>query len=974
MDPLSAATPYRESVIALDTDLASVLQERGITLHRKGQHIARRAAQGMANKAEWTNVKFWASGCWSLEPLQVQMANLHESTIAASLIITGFTFIATLGPSSAQGIMQEMPNWAQSTITGASYSGSVPSSGDVFYRKRIPAPGSTDPGALVANAGFDSARPALPYPNTDIPMDRTGVSTATYAEDAGFFLRWRTFGNHMSPHRYLLTFHFGQYAIVLTGSGEAQLWEYAIPAGESPTPYYVQRDAWRFTQETHASAGHAHCMAIFPHVASDGNRYIAFSNLATGTAPKTNTGKKVDGGHSVTGEHVYRITAAVMGTDVDQSPGHATTSDHIRFDLRRDARPDVQFSQLGYLVDVNGVLLDDPILVPNGNFTGNASTINQNYGFVTPSGTACTGEILDAVTGATFVAGTDKYPRAKFTLTTSSATVTPTLWGYHHVQAPVHIAIAPGAFSLDPREVNIQGYAGDPQTELATVEAYDPGMVHTRLTKRGYFSSYIATIYTPNLSTPGTAVTVRMFQGYVISPQWEQVGTALQHPGGAGPGPTTLPTGTYIAPKFYKYSLNVVGMYQRLTEHVQPPYPELYANDPTAPQGTSGFDQTWKITDIIKDVLNRCGFDASFQNIPDLPYRIWPGYTESSSDLMIEPTTSLAEWLVRMIREHLGAYLCFEPNSGANGQWILIFGTQAAEDGTFASPLYNFTGDAAEVEGLANPLFIGSYAAVSGIPTAPIKHVSGSQNKPDFNQVTVSTGLPTTDSETPQAVEQVIFNPISYKVPTSTIDPDPDHPDYIGHCIPYELLAPQAVVGGDGASDIQATQENVDWLARRYYDFLCHGQKLTIIDVPLVFVQDETLSATTTSSSGNWRPLRFQDPVMLEGDPSWLVKSIRHYWTSDRNQRSVIELIQPFPGQHFIGHDELEKIKKAHRATIAKHAAMSHSTTHSGKTVAAHKHSGHHKLSVAGPISSIQNADGSFITFPAWFTKTQTDG
>jgi hypothetical protein len=973
MDPLGCPTPYRNSALLLDVELASVLQESGIALHRRGAQIARRAAQGTASKNTWQHCRYWQSGCWSIEPLQHDMANLHESTAAASLVISLWNWIQTLGAGGNQDIMQTVYNWTKSTVTGASYSGSVPLSGDSFFRKRVPSLGSFDPAALPANAGFDSARPAMAYPNADIPMDRTGYSGDTFPHDAGFFLRWRVPGHGMAPHRYLLGFHFGQYCLVLTGSGEAQLWEYALHAGESGTHYWTQRDAWRFTQETNASAGHAHCMAIYPKIASDGNRYIDFSNLSKGAGPKANAGKKVDTSHAVTGEHSYRISSAVMGTDVDQSPGHATTANLIRLDVRRDSRIDIQVSRLGWPTDVTASLYDDPVLVPAGNFVGNTSTINQNYGFITPVGTVCAGEILDAVTGVTFVSGTDKYPRAHFTLTTTDTTVTPTLWAFHHVQQAAHIAVAPGEFAPDLREVNIQGYSGDPQTEIATVEAVDEGMAHTRLTKRGRFSAKIVVQFAPDLAHPGTTKTVTLFHGVARAPQWEQVGADLAHPGGTGPGPGTLPTGKYIAPHWNRYSITIAGMWDRLAEKVQPPYPEIFAVDPTAPTTGAGWEQTWKVTDAIKKVLHDCGFDASFQNIPDLPVRLWPGSTESSSELTIEPTTSLAEWLVRMIREHLGAYLHFEPNAGANGQWILIFGTQPT-GGTFASPLYNFTRSQGSSTGLRNPMAQGSFAAVGGVPTTFCQHVRGTQNAPNFNKVTVIAGIPATDADTQQVVKQVAVNPLSYTVPGATVSADPDHPDYIGHCVEFELIAPQLTIAADGTSDITNSQGTVDWLTRRYYDFYCHGQKLLFIDAPLVFVQDTSLSATVTSSSGNWRPLRFQDPVMFEGDASWLVKAIRPYWTSDRVQMCSYELIAPMPGQHFIGHDGQEVIKRAHRASIAKNSGMPHSAIHSGRTVPAHKHSQYHKLSQAGTISTVQNADGSFIPMAGWNTWDGSSG
>jgi len=902
------------------------------------------------------------------------MANLHESDAALALIITSWNWIQTLGVSANQDIMQTVNNWAQSTATGASYGGSVPLTGDMFFRKRVPATGSFDPAALPANTGFDSARPAMAYPNADIPMDRTGYSGDTFPEDAGFFLRWRVPGHGMAPHRYLLGFHFGQYCLVLTGSGDAQLWEYAVPAGESPTPYWVQRDAWRFTQEAHASAGHAHCMAISPKVASDGNRYIDFSNLSKGAGPKANAGRKVDTSHAVTGEHSYRISSAVMGTDVDQSPGHVTTADNIRIDTRRDSRIEVQVSRLGWPTDVVASLYDDPILVPSGNFVGNSSTIHQNYGYIVPSGTVCTGEILDAETGVTFVPGTDKYPQAHFTMTTTDATVTPTLWAFHHVQEAAHIAVAPGEFSPDLRDVNIQGYAGDPQTEIATVEAVDPGVSHTRLTKRGRFSAKIVVQFAPDLSDPTTTETVTLFHGVARAPQWEQVGADLAHPGGTGPGPGTLPTGKYVAPDWNRYSITIAGMWDRLGEKVQPPYPEIFAVDKDAPATGAGWEQTWKCTDIIKKVLHDCGFDASFQDIPDLPYRIWPGYTDAASDLIIEPTTSLAEWLVRMIREHLGAYLHFEPNASSNGVWTLLFGTQPEEGGTFASPLYNFTPEPATVTGLASPTAPGSFAPVDGVPTAFCWHVRGTQNAPNFNKITVIAGIAATDADTQQVVKQVAVNPLSYDVPGATVSADPDHPDYIGHCVEYEVIAPQLAIAADGTSDIANSQGTVNWLTRRFYDFYAHAQILLFVDAPLVFVQDTSLSNIGASSSGNWRPLRFQDPVMYRGVAKWLVKGVRPYWTSDRAQKCTYELIAPFPGQYFIGHDGHEALKRAHRTSIAKNSGMPHSSTHSGRTVPAHKHSQYHKLSQAGPIDAVQNTDGTWLSMAGWITKTGASG
>lgn len=938
--PSSAGiTPNRVATLSLDID-ETVMVEQGLTVLRTGADVARRSAEGTANDSEHVNLRFISSGCWIPDFVQTDMANLHESTIGSSLILTlsNFVTIATNAASGAVSMLQQMANFAQSTIAGASYGSGVPSTGDIFLRKRIPATGSTDPAALSANASFDSARPALPY-QADVPMDRVAVSSTTYAANQGYFLRWRTPGTTLSPLRYMFGFHFGQYCITLKGSGSAEVWEYCFPATGSER--WVKRAAWRFTQEAQA-AGAACSMAIYPHMAPDGSRYIAFTNLASATSPRVNTGTRVDITNTVASEHIYRIDQTVRGSDIDVAPGHATSSDKIRIDIRRDLKLDFQVSILGF--QTSGTLIDDDSMNGGGSATGNTNPVNCYMMAVTPAGTSITPTVIDGATQAALVPGTDLFPAAKFAFA-GTATAAPSLWGYSLLQSPVVETVSPGSFSLHGTSYSIDGYAGDPQTESATIEAFDPTMTHTRLTKRGRFSARLHTTYTPPAADP---VTVALFDGICITPRSIQVGTSLA---------------TSAVAKFRHYSLPIVGMWDRLHERVQPPALRVYAIDPSVVTGGGGV-VPWKVTDAVVDMLLACGFTGSQVNIPDLNYRLWQGYSQKGDDYQINPAASYAEMIVRMLRERLGCYLYWEPNAGASGQWILLFGTQPGMGGTF-TPVYNFVSDQITTPG-KGPYAPGSYPDNTSFIVSQPEY---SVRRPDFNMIHISTGISTTTCDTQMAVQAFAYNYLSYAVPGSAVTVDPEYPDYIGHCVPYQLIAPQLVVPGDYAGTTAA----VRWTCRRYYDFLCHAQRICHFKAPLALIYDSRIAS---GASGGWRPLRFQDPISIDGSNTWLIKSCHPSWDQDSVMMCEYEAIQPFPGQMFYGFDGVEHHRTEQRRSQQRNSGhASRSALHGLTAPSPHKEQAHLELPVVRQgFAALQDNTGAFYPIAGWNTFDGSSG
>jgi hypothetical protein len=779
-------------------------------------------------------------------------------------------------------------------------------------------------------------------------MDRVAYSTTTYGANQGFFLRWSapSFTNYP---RYLFAFYFGQYAIVIGGSGLAYLWEYCAPIG-SNARRWIRRDKWRFAPQG-TVPGTAHSMGVFPHRAPNGDVYVCFTDIASSIAPRTNTSEILSTTSAVVDTWMYKVDQTVRGTDQDASPGYATEANQIRIDMRRDLRMDLQISTLAFPTTV-GTLKDDDTMIGGGAWTDNPNAPVVTMSSVQPANTSITANIVDAVTGGPFLSGpapnTSMFMQAQFTFASTDGKNTPQLWGYSIKQPPVVSTSSPGQFSMSGQSYEIEGYGGDPQDEIAIVRYTDQSMQHTRLTKRGRFS---ALLQTTALDGGGNPITVNLFRGVCRKPRSSRRGAGWNEPG-------------YLAPDFREYYLTLTGMWDVLNDNdhvLHSPLPRTYAMDPNEPVGSI---ETWKVTDAIVDMLTMCGFTSDQINIPNLSYRFWPGFSRKVEDLTIAPAQSIPEFLVRIVREYLGAYLYFEPNAGARGQWILIFGSQPNAYGQF-TPVYNFVTSAPSG---AIPTDNSAYAANTTFIQGGRKAIDYTQNAPDFNTIWVSCPVPTRTPDNQMQIALMAANPLSYAVPGMQAQPNPEHPDYYGRCKPLRIVAPHLYAG-----DYNSTFGAVWWTVRRLYDFLCHGQKLATFDAPLSFIYDSALAG---SSSGGYRPIRFQDPVSIDGDASWLVKHVRPHIDFDGTQMCTYECIQPFPGQMFYGADgriqEKQQIRRMSQRTVG---LGTHSAAYALFAPSAHKEAGLLELPfVRSGFGPIQYDDGSFIPVAGWYTNTGAMG
>jgi hypothetical protein len=126
-----------------------------------------------------------------------------------------------------------------------------------------------------------------------------------------------------------------------------------------------------------------------------------------------------------------------------------------------------------------------------------------------------------------------------------------------------------------------------------------------------------------------------------------------------------------------------------------------------------------------------------------------------------------------------------------------------------------------------------------------------------------------------------LYNYLSYKVPGSSVDPDPDSPHYLG----YEralVLADPAMWAGSHIGGWDATQKTIDFVLMRLFAYTCLARERMQFVAPLLFVTDP--------ATARRRPLRFYDVVTVGGDTGWYVRICTPSFNSDRVMTASYEL------------------------------------------------------------------------------------
>lgn len=824
----SAVTPNRKTRVIFDEPFFDLSQGLWGAWRFYDAISPQAAAEKAADGRYCSGMYFWSSGAWTLRPLQMELGKFTETNPGVPSV---------LGQSDTTTVSTNPTAWGKSTSFGL---------GDLFFCKSsadvTTAPPSLSPPTKI------SSLPAALESSMAVPMDPILKTNASLAINQGLCVRFVIDGLNRNSYTWIGAVAFGQYAMALRGDGWAEIWEYGTPVGGGSAAWR-KHGTFRFSKPNQVTRNY-HQIIIYPHVGPTGEKFIAFAsaNLDSpqqGSAGLASTpGVRATAGGLVSSEYLFRWDE-VFSPIQDQSGGvgNVTTSDRLWILERRNVRGRWQVSRL--IFTPSGSLLSD--------FWGSepadsrAATLNSIG--ILPASTTLAATLKDG-TGSTVSlgsAGSAFYVQWDFT---GPKTTTPILWAYKIQREATSTLRTPSSFTISGADYQITPGTDDPRQASATFRLQDELDEFPRLRTRGELPCRIVV----SDNSTGTPVDVTLFKGIALSPMRTKFGRADKRPGGMG----ILIGGTNPTAEWGQYAVTVAGMWHRLqatTLRTALSYQD-FAYDATVGLSGTGQIQGWKITDAIKRLLTVAGFPSAMQRIPDLAIRFAPGIGTQESDRILEPSTSIAEMLVRLCRNYLGRFLVFDANSGSYGQWTLVGPPSST------SPLAAFTGGLDWTPG--DPIKAIANLASHAANTAPTFGHRESFIIPPENNHLVALTIVDSQGTGGYRVDNHLYNYLSYKVPGSTTDPNPDSPHYLG----YEravILADPAMWAGAAVGGWQATQQAVDYVLFRLFAYTCMAREVVRFQAPLLFVTDPTTTRR--------RPLQFYDVVTLDGTTGWYIRS-----------------------------------------------------------------------------------------------------
>jgi hypothetical protein len=821
-----------------------------------------------------SNVKRLSSGVWILAPIN-EFHLKHESSGAHA-------YTVRLTDVDAPSVLKEIPlqRTLSGELTGISPGALVASAGDHHFVKRVTA-GATWANALTPLTGSLSS----PVPPTgNYPMDRVLQSKANHAPMTGYALElflphaegqnadWIgifSFGGEIDTAGY------GRYALMFRGDGRCKLVEWINGA-------WVEQHEWQYGR-FEQGAGNIILMQIIPHFP----HYIEFTSAATGSGSShfeqilalSQLNYRLRAGWSDAGSVYLHQTTNRSALQYGTGPGFLrpiTGEGKIAFDLRRDLRARVQINRLGY--PATGTLTDAPFQIPYGYGTAHiarAQLIGYNYYNGATVATAAAIKLQNVLTDTdlpadteTYVLGGQTYLQAGYTLpgarnllraVLSFSTLeaegsryhTPMVMGYDVLRNGHLQQIAPAAPTIvtDPAQVMAvtvtgPGYAPDHETAFLSIE--DPGNQLPLLRTRSRIATRIETTFDAD-----QADRCVLFEGYT-----GRVTANLSGKEGM----------TFPSPEWRTYSVELMGKWDRLQNKFF--HQNFFFNDEAlSPSGrfSTNMKRPWKVTDIIRYLLNTEGFADSQLDIPDNRIRIFPSHNNPTQELYRPtPGTEIAPYLQMLARDFLNAYLVWDANAGAAGMWRLLNPPDAD-----AVPVWNFvtrTPGGGSVSTIRREAF--------GAVTSPIlDELSTYIIPPEGNVLTVSGG---TNPVTGRRYQQFYINYKSFNSPTHANLADPTSLDYIGHIRPIEYVDPTL-----------NTQGAVDFVGFRVFRAACHGRKLAEFEAELVLFDPRPFEPSIYTVRKR-RPLRAGDVVTLNAD-RWVIHACNPIYDHDTIQRAHYE-------------------------------------------------------------------------------------
>lgn len=416
-----------------------------------------------------------------------------------------------------------------------------------------------------------------------------------------------------------------------------------------------------------------------------------------------------------------------------------------------------------------------------------------------------------------------------------------------------------------------------PDTEIwqakASIQLHDLSDSLTRLQNRGTFTVKIETEYDPGDPSKRCV----LFRGYVNKSErvrrgrgWSQTGKTV--------GP---------ADHWCSYNLECTGMWQRLEESFFEQQAMVLVRSTPRSDGTVEVGN--RITDIVKYMLNRCGFPDEMIGIEDLPVTFMP--IDDKFPSYVNPLTKIGDFMKSLCRDYLNKYLWFDENLGDHGKWTLI----APASAPYQNKVHFTMSHPSQIAGDGKPRLY--QASVSwgtdqnGVPYVPMRKDSFKSwiKPPEANEITVSSVRALLGTRENATYAVTVNNPRSYNFYPGVQTADPNHPDYLGRRVSMWFFDPLFTLSSSSdmatVADDAKVSASLYMYAKRLFDMVCLAVKRATFMGPLVLIPHE-------KEPGKYRPLRFYDPVLIGGE-QWLIRSVNISYEKDFDQTAVYEVERP---------------------------------------------------------------------------------
>ena len=821
-------TPHRHT--RAEFDGAQWVNRQGSWgLHRDATQIARESVQ-LPDGTETERVLLLAGCGWLLEPALLSQSGQLTPEGAAGMLDGNEE--ADLAPNIKSEYRYQKP-----VLPGVTVSGDVPDVALPCYVKEVTS------GQDYGRDDLQSDRLAFPGPANagNVPFDRLLAGVKTYRAGQPFLFSFfvPTVGEPGDVlYRFFFggpsdtttrTFGTGEWCVSFKGDGSAELHERVFG--------WTRRHQFRWADSTAAAKGWAHCF-ICPF---DRSRifFIASSGKGNDNAQRRIGEERVSPRDYALNTSLYYHSPLLAKYVYKES---ITGAGHVRVDARGDLA--ARFAVGASKYHDGGTLVDAPFAFPQVLPAGSVFRVKPQQ--IVPTDTSLDTYVIDPDTGTQLDTGTNPYEwltvagqkRYQVKFIFQGTDTTPYLRSYDvELDATVTEALVDEAptvsVNVGPLAVNLMGPDQDVTHQSGSLVFHDREGECTPLQTRGRVPFRLYTEYAADHSE------TCLFDGE-LSAEAETV---------------YLTNGS----SYERYECTLTGKWATVWEQL--------AEGPLSYGWDTDANQPKTVTQTIYDLFRLAGVPDEQLDIPEQSLPFWLSADEPNR-YRLQPGVRFLDVIQRLAREYLDAWVTWCPNSGTSGLWRLRLNPTNPS----SNIVWNFVTTA--------PTVLGDDA----LPTAALVHVPGAyelntiyatrvrtkRQAPEINSLRVYGIAP---GPVVGTVDATKYNPKSFTRDPENPTADPTSPDYIGREIHEAFFA------------YTVSQEECNFLCARFYDLLCHGRVLKIIDAPFFTVVD-----TEDDHYRVPRPLQIGDCITLDGSVG-VVQTCHVSYNDDVNQSQCLEVV-----------------------------------------------------------------------------------